>query len=399
MKKTSILDLDRYEIKDGIIGKRVMYGHVNLLKHVKWISDYCFYRDGINQKITLNDGLEKIGAFAFTGGFSGDTIRLPSTLKEIGKGAFNECPNLKYMRVPAGVKRISEMCFNFCYELEWVDVQEGVEEIGDYAFTFCKKLRYIKLPRSINKIGFCILWGTYKYVKLLYAGSEKEFEKIEWKEKEKFKDRVLFNDSSDLEWEGEGIERIKESTGFVHNWTDRKDLLCDSGGIYRESRPKYVTIPEGVKEIGECCFDGEIIIGVDLPNSLESIGKFGFYGYKGREIILPKELKLIDNSAFAESKLKEIEIPSSVKKICGSAFSGSKNLKKVTLNEGIETIGVFAFSRCDSLDSITLPESVIDVQLGAFNKCIKLKEIIVKGQNKQNLKGYLKSRYEKIKII
>ena len=223
--------------------------------------------------------------------------------------------------------------------------------------------------------------------------------KFDGKEKEKFKDRVLFNDSSDLEWEGEGIERIKESTGFVHNWTDRKDLLCDSGGIYRESRPKYVTIPEGVKEIGECCFDGEIIIGVDLPNSLESIGKFGFYGYKGREIILPKELKLIDNSAFAESKLKEIEIPSSVKKICGSAFSGSKKLKKVTLNEGIETIGVFAFSRCDSLDSITLPESVIDVQLGAFDKCIKLKEIIVKGQNKQNLKGYLKSRYEKIKII
>ena len=79
-----------------------------------------------------------------------------------------------------------------------------------------------------------------------------------------------------------------------------------------------------------------------------------------------------------DKKVTKVTIPGSVKEIGRNAFWSCKNLKEVTLNEGLEKIVAGAFDNTN-VESITIPGSVKEIDKGAFSWCKNLKKVIYKG--------------------
>ena len=82
----------------------------------------------------------------------------------------------------------------------------------------------------------------------------------------------------------------------------------------------------------------------------------------------------------------EVVVPSMingirVKRIGSSAFYGCKNIKSITLPEGVTSIGNDTFYNCSSLTSITLPEGVTSIGYRAFYNCSSLKHIMMSGSS------------------
>lgn len=72
-----------------------------------------------------------------------------------------------------------------------------------------------------------------------------------------------------------------------------------------------------------------------------------------------------------------------VTRIAEYAFRGYKNLRSVTIGEGVKYIDLHAFANCDLLTEIRLPASLQSVDYGAFSQCPSLKKVIFNGTAEQ----------------
>ena len=226
-------------------------------------------------------------------------------------------------------------------------------------------------------------------------------------------------------YEGSAIDVVIPSEIDGYKVTKIGDHAFDNTKVW------YVTVPEGVTEIGERAFSNCInLTRVVLPNSLryieecafiqnfvryrpleninipagiEYVGVYAFtgtkwyenrpngpiyigkalYEYKGgapANISLKGDTTCISGRAFYENTgLKSISIPASVKYIGKSAFDGCKNLTSVNLPKGLSTISDRAFSNCTSLTSVTLPDGITGIEEYAFHACNKLSSINIPG--------------------
>lgn len=59
------------------------------------------------------------------------------------------------------------------------------------------------------------------------------------------------------------------------------------------------------------------------------------------------------------------------------SFEDCKNLKSITIPEGVTHIRSYAFADCSSLKSIAIPDSVIDISYSVFSHCDSLKSITI----------------------
>ena len=146
---------------------------------------------------------------------------------------------------------------------------------------------------------------------------------------------------------------------------------------YRD-QVKYVTIDEGVKNIGAGAFNGcDSIVSVIIPNSVNEIGDAAFYGCeKLEEISIPDSVTELGYAVFAEcDNLKRIKLPSNLNKIGDATFYNCANLTEVDIPDGVTDIGYAAFGRCSNLAKADLPSNLRTVGEAAFAECIKLTEI------------------------
>ena len=159
-----------------------------------------------------------------------------------------------------------------------------------------------------------------------------------------------------------------DSWGSVVNWFVRKTKL------------KTVTIPNGVKRIGERAFyQCGTLTSVTIPKSVTSIGDYAFVGCSGlTSVTIPDSVTSIgDYAFFGCSGLTSVTIPDSVTSIGKDAFSWCSGLTSVTIGNGVTSIGDGAFSDCDGLTSITIPDSVTSIGGGAFTGCSGLTSIVI----------------------
>jgi hypothetical protein len=111
------------------------------------------FRDcGNLTRVTLPNGLTKIGSGAFSGCDKLTTISIPDSVTEIGSRTFARCSSLASINIPDGVK-ILDSTFSYCQNLTSVNIPNSVTEIGKEAFSNCKKLTSITVPNSVTEIG------------------------------------------------------------------------------------------------------------------------------------------------------------------------------------------------------------------------------------------------------
>ena len=144
-----------------------------------------------------------------------------------------------------------------------------------------------------------------------------------------------------------------------------------------------VTVPEGVKAIGEYAFsDCESLKKIILPDSVKEVKKAAFSGCSNlAEIVFSDNVETIEKYAFSQcSSLAEIVIPEKVTKIPRNTFFKCSSLKKIKLPKGLKSIGRAAFLGC-GLKEITIPKNVKKIKVNAFKKS-SIEKVSVKSGNK-----------------
>lgn len=170
-----------------------------------------------------------------------------------------------------------------------------------------------------------------------------------------------------------------------------------AGEFANRSDLKTVTIPEGVKAIGEDAFNGcSNLEAVTVPASVKSVGKTAFdkcpklkaVSYGGtkkewEELCGSKDFGVF-NGFFLDAKttckdgVYEGHLELVVKAEKGRTATAEKefmhrvDLKAVEVREGITTIGRDSFAECVNITSLKLPKSLRVIDVGAFAVCSKL---------------------------
>ena len=275
---------------------------------------------GCIRTVTLPDTITHIGKKAFYRRNMLTSVSIPDSVVSIGEDAFKGCrslsdengfiivKNILFERlryegdivIPDGVKAIDCDVFNNG-AIYTVKLPEGLERIGRDAFAECGVLDSINIPDSVRYIGE----GAFR----------KCFSLPE------------FNMPKDIEFIGDrafhGCTALKDENDFIIF----KNILFGYCG-----REEYVTVPDGVTEIGSRAFyNSTHIKEITLPESLRKIGSEAFYNC---------------------THIKEITLPESLRKIGSEAFAGCMSLRKINLHEGIEAFGAMAFKGCRELSDV-----------------------------------------------
>jgi hypothetical protein len=106
--------------------------------------------------------------------------------------------------------------------------------------------------------------------------------------------------------------------------------------------------------------------------------------YTGTEetVSVPDGVKEIGEEAFSEnSSIKKVILPNSVEKIKYNAFFGCENLEEIDLNDELLSIGSSAFSNCKKLVEISIGISLNDFGSGVFAGCDALETLNLDSKN------------------
>ena len=354
-------------------------------------------------------------------------LTVPSSLdghpvKGIEAATIKSYKNLTSITLPEGLESIGKYAFFFCTNLTSITLPEGLKSIGDGAFDFCTNLASITLPDSLETMGSNPFSNCTTLARIFVAPDHNVFAQI---------DGILFNKaerkliSYPKGKTGEsyiipyGVKSIGDSA-FSH-CTNLTSITLPEG---LESIGKYafyfctnltsITLPEGLKSIGDSAFGLCSLGSITLPEGLKSIGDNAFNSCNFNIVTLPDSLETMGSNPFidcirleeiwvepnhpvfaqiddvlfnkAEKKLisypkrkkgKSYSIPTGIKSIGNGAFENCNTLSTITLPEGLKSIGERAFDSCKYLNSITLPEGLESIGESTFSYCENLESIII----------------------
>ena len=231
--------------------------------------------------VTIPNSVAEIGNYAFCN-CSLTSIDIPSSVTTIGRGAFCDCRSLTSIEIPNSVTAISDYAFSFCSSLSSVYISNSVTEVGNSAFYWCKKLREIKCdaaePPVCGNDDFGsegVFIGVNPRTCKLYV-SEQSVDKYraadQWKD---FKNITYALDS------GSCGDSITWTLDADHNLTlIGTGEMCDydQGAPWGNSVVE-VSILDGITELGSHAFSGcSELTSVVIPVSIELIGDNAFSG-------------------------------------------------------------------------------------------------------------------------
>lgn len=120
---------------------------------VESIGDYAFANDLLLSQIYLGDSLKYIGKNSFSGLVELEEIIIPDTVEYIDERAFYGNTALTTVVIGDGVVVVGDSAFSQCSSLENVTIGSSVESLGSYVFYYCEALTYINIPSNVKYIG------------------------------------------------------------------------------------------------------------------------------------------------------------------------------------------------------------------------------------------------------
>lgn len=276
--------------------------------------------------IEIPSSVKSIGQHAFNNCLKLYNVVLSEGVNIIGAEAFSICSSLKKITIPSSVQRIERSAFKNC-GLTSVILQEGLTYVGEYAFA-CNNISNITIPSTVTDMGSCafyhckmiknINWNA-KNCSDFYSNEQAPFSRHSNSPDSYFfyhsNYQLYYNDWTTSITFGDEVEHIPAY--LCYNF--RGEL-------------RNIVIPDNVRTIGECAFEGcTKLTSIKLGNGLEEIGKYAFSGCNA---------------------LNSITIPDNVTAINKGAFQQCSGLKTITLGKNITTLGSQAFDQCPNITAI-----------------------------------------------
>lgn len=376
------------------------------------IGYYAFVECGL-KNITIPEGLTEIENEAFSGNSSLKTVKLPNSITEIRREAFDGCSSLKQINIPTGLKSIRYRTFHDC-GLTKIDIPENIDSIEDHAFDWCRSLLEVKLPKSLKYLG-CAAFNYCGIARIDLSITQIKTIRVSCFHGCQSLDEVIFPEQLDsIEREafcGCNLSELnfpqtltfvgedafdgtpwcskQPSTVYINNIfylckvnPDTRNVIIKEGTRYISPCAflgnyylRSVTIPEGVEEIPEACFNGcTNLENMFFPSSLKRM----IGGGNGKwESSLPEGPNYVHN-VFYEYKGKtpeEYSIEEGTISIATYAFSSKNDLKKITIPETVEYIEDYTFYNCKYLNDVVIPSSVKYIGPSAFSGTTSLENV------------------------
>ena len=105
------------------------------------------------ESVTIPNSVTSIGGAAFSGCSSLQSVTIPNSVTSIDYAAFSYCSSLQSITIPNSVTSIGNHVFSGCSSLASATIPNSVTTISDYAFNYCSNLQSITIPNSVTSIG------------------------------------------------------------------------------------------------------------------------------------------------------------------------------------------------------------------------------------------------------
>ncbi len=371
----------------------------------------CYPSGKTNTSYTVPDAVDTIYGSAFYDCISLKNIELPDSVVNMMYGAFYGCENLESIELPNGVTEIAEWTFGYCSSLGNINIPSNITSIGDFAFYNCSNITAFYFDGNAPTIGtetfpndviLCVpqdasgwtvpTWNGYTTTNSMVTPVS----------------HIELNLADKSMSVGETVTLI--ATIFPNDATN-KDITWTSGNT------SVATVDNGIvtaKAIGNTTITAttsndkrascEISVtslvgscGDDLQWSLDYMGNLMISGNGDMEnydhdnpapwystdrdiktITLPNGLTSIGNYAFWQCrKVTNIEIPNTVKSIGDSAFNYCENMASIYIPDSVTNIGCDAFWHCDNLSSARIPNNLTNINSGVFSFCDNLTDVTI----------------------
>ncbi|MCM1226819.1 MAG: leucine-rich repeat protein [Clostridium sp.] len=317
------------------------------------------------KKITIPDGVENIGDYAFAVAKNLKSVEIPDSVTYMGKCVFNVCSNLKSVKIGKGITSIQMGAFFECSSLESISIPDNVTHIGAQAFQGCTSLKSITIGKSITSIQT----GAFFECSSLESIS--------------IPDNVTYI----------GVQAFQSCTSLTSITIGNSVTSIEKETFKNCTSLESISIPDNVTYIGVQAFQGcTSLTSITIGNSVTSIEKETFKNCTSLESIsIPDNVTYIGVQAFQScTSLTSITIGNSVTSIGKEAFYNTALLKNqigikyvdkwvvdcdndiinADIKEGIEGIADYAFCPDYGIESCltnaTIPDSVVYVGINSF---------------------------------
>ncbi len=252
------------------------------------------------------------------------------------------------------------------------EAKEYITVIGEEAFAFSDREVTVGKYDCTSPNGF----QSVKFPKYLERIEAKAFE---------------YNNLRNHDKDGNVVNTPTETTGEDHFLADQKYLTYVGGSAFRGNHLCNVALPDAVIAVGDGAFsmnniyklklsDKMTVIpsgafsmnirmsSISIPEGVKEIGQTAFAGARLKSLTIPKSVTKIGRKAFHLHQMKSLTIPGNVKEVGESAFEGTykaASLEKLTIENGVKTIGERAFKE-GHLSTVVLPDSVESIGKAAF---------------------------------
>lgn len=121
-------------------------------------------------EVHINDGITKIGDYAFWNHTYITKMTIPNSVQYVGRNAFDNCSALTALVFPHNCTSVGTYAFNRCSKMETITFNGNISTINTYTFSSCTGLAAIvfngntSVPRLVNVNAFNSVPSTCKIV-------------------------------------------------------------------------------------------------------------------------------------------------------------------------------------------------------------------------------------------
>ena len=210
-------------------------------------------------------------------------VVIPDTVEEIQWHAFGNCKKITDVKLPASLKRVEYGAFNNCTAMKIDKMPNNLTSVAYKAFGNCTNLKSADMPKTLNYLDPFAFDGCTNLTAINIDSENKTYQS---------QDGVVYTNNKTATYACPNGKTSVSLPGGVKAIGD-----CSFSGC---KKLKALVIPSGVVSVGRYAFDRcSSVKSVALPNTVESLGMLSFYDCRSLEqITVPKEVKSINFDAL-----------------------------------------------------------------------------------------------------
>ena len=321
---------------------------------------YSLYKDKIT-KITVSDGITRIGNNAFKGLTKVTEVSLGTSVKEIGDNAFAACTGIKNVDIPVKVEKIGNGAFEDCSSIEKVSIPANTTNIGDNAFNGCSSLGEVNIPTSVTDIGKDAFKNTSKNTKI-----------------------ITEDGSAAADYAAANGLTCTSKTSAELKAEEEAKKKAEEEAKKKNEDPTTAQPTKKVPKKGAVITDGKFNY---------KVTKAGTTGKTTGTVTLIKAKKKNLKKVVIGSTVNIDGITYKITAIANGAFKNNKKLTSVTIGANVTSIGTNVFTGCGNLKTITIKgKSLKKIGANAFKGINKKATIKVPATKKKAYTKLLKNK-------